>query len=604
MLMKKPFLLILIFLLSPLIIFSQTISEKELFNLKFKGNADTYNFIYDKASGNYCYLYRIEDQNKTFIISKNAESEKFDEIWGDEICFDSKGNYYAITANYKADYGLDNNFLIVNGKNVLNFPVIDSYDSYINKKGEFVFVFKQLDQYKIGYYSIGNALRQSEPFEAVKPVFKYKELPANTEGDEGVYREDDFYHNEKGERGFIAVSNGKAKIIFESEEIPTDYSDINEMSVIKNKNNELSFIAKTNGKFYESAGEEFVVSGKNSYDKFQLVSYPLMFNAGNDPVYIAGDSISEFAFNYYLVVGNEVQTAYTDGLKTKKAPDFGYGISVMNISDDGGVTYEGLVQIVVPAQNENPDGESYDSYYSEAYFVKDGIASELGYNPGPIKFNEKGDMLYSAIADLNKKEYLLMMNYGESKIIINKDRYDGIIEYGFTPGNEIYYVGQNYENYETGEKSQSDIYIGDKRIGKVEYVIYQYSGDSSYVFVFGPGDNYAIAAQEQIDPNTFSSYVITASGRLPFPGNNVAGSKMFSYISNLMYLKNDKLFYIGDMTQYDTVTNEVKKEIFVNNESLGKIYNTISDFWYDEALDQMTFIGSRGKKIYFVTVKF
>lgn len=599
--MKIFFTSFIILLCFTSISFSQNITEKELLTLGYKGNADTYSFIYDKKSDNYCYIYRIEEDNKTFIISKNTVSEKFDFASRDDIRFDSKGNYYTITSNYKSDYGIDNSFVIVNGKEKMNFDLIDSYSSYINSKDEFVFVFKQFDLYKIGYYSPDKGFRQSDSFNVIKPIFESRNNSTYGEEESGIYSEEDFFHNDKGERGFIGLVNGRAKFIFESGVIETEYTDIDETSVMKNNNNELSYIAKSNGRFYEKTGDEFVVSGNKQYDKFQRVSLPMIFNNDNEPFYTCGDSISENVYNYYLVIGNQKQNAYSDAAKTQKAPDFGYGISNIQILNDGSVSYFGIKEEVIPVNN--PGEEVYDAYYSKSYFVKDGVANELGYNIGQVKFNGYNDMLYSAVVDLNKKEKLLMLNYGDSKIIINKNRYDEIINYGFTPGNEIYYAGQNYENPESGSKSESFFHIGDKLIGKGQYVVYQNVGDSTYIFTFDSGDNFAIAAEQEIDSTTFSCFVITASGKLPFPKDDVSGSKMFSYISNLMFSKDDKLFFVGD-SQGDPGSNEVKKEIFVNNKSLGKIYNSIDNLKYDEVSDEVTFTGSRGKNIYFVTVRF
>ncbi len=299
-------------------VIAQTISEKEIFRLEFKGLADTYNFIQDSANSNYCYFYRLEDENKTFIISNNSTSEKFDYAGPEDVKFDSKGNYYSVTGNYKADYGIDNNFLVVNGKVVKNYDYIESYSSYIDASGEYVFIFKENEFYKLGYYSIDNGFRQSEGYENIRPVYNYIEVQSENSEESEAYGNTNFYLNEKGERGFIALRNGKAKILFESSEISTNYSDINESSITNNKNNELSFIAKTGGKFFEKVGNEFVVSGSKEYDKVELANVPLVFNKNNEPVYVAGDSISEYKYNYYLMIGNQrMKPSYKNG-KTNK----------------------------------------------------------------------------------------------------------------------------------------------------------------------------------------------------------------------------------------------------------------------------------------------
>ena len=60
----------ILFLLSVQIAFSQTITETEIFNLTYKGEADPYFLKYDKTGTNYAYVYRINDENKNFIILK------------------------------------------------------------------------------------------------------------------------------------------------------------------------------------------------------------------------------------------------------------------------------------------------------------------------------------------------------------------------------------------------------------------------------------------------------------------------------------------------------------------------------------------------------
>ncbi len=598
--MKKHFILLLFTLLAGKYSNSQTITEKELFLLNYNGNADAYSFVLDSNSGKYCYLYTVPDENKTFIVSGDAVSEKFDYISAQDIRFDSKANYYTVTANYRPDYGIDNNFLVVNGKTVLNYDYIEPYSSYINKKGEFVFIFKDHDLYKIGYYGLEGGLRQSDGYELIRPIMRYNAGQHQREDEGDTYLEDDFYHNEAGERGFIASSGGKTKIIFETGEIVTDYTDINETSITKNKNNELSYFAKTGGRFGDYAGNEFVVSGNKKYNKFDMLNTPLLFNNNNEPVYIAGDSLPG-QYRYYLVIGNQKQPAYPGSGNTKKAFPFASGLNDISLNGNGDITYFGTNEIIVPAPKNTTGEEKYDQYYSRSFFVKNNTAYELGYNIGPVKYSDKGDMLYAGIADLKKKEYLLMMNYGASRIIINKHIYDDIYDYGFTPAKEIYYAAQNYEDAKLNKKNESFLYIGDKLIGKYDYLTYQNIGDSSSLLIFDSKNNYAFVAEKVIDSVTYSNFIVTNSGRLPFP-SNVSGSNMFTYISNMMYSKNDKLFFIGDMNN-GASANEAIKEIFVDNVTLGKTYNSITGIKYDKSRNEITFTGARENKVYLVTVK-
>lgn len=601
--MKKSFTALSFYFLIISNLFSQSISEKELFRLTFKGDADAYSFIYDSNSTNYCYLYTLPDEKKTFIISNNSTSDKYDFVAGEDIRFDKEGNYYAINTNYKADYGIDNNFLIVNGKNVLNYEYIESYNTYVNNSGEFVFIFKEFDLYKLGYYSLKNGFRKSEGYESIKPLFKSNPVLYQREGDADGYRDSDFYRNEKNERGFVVISNGKAKLIFETTEIPTDYSDINESSLTMNKNNELSFIAKKEGKFYEVMGNEFVVSGNTEYDKFELISMPLIFNKINEPVYVAGDSVSEFKNIYFPVIGSKPVKVYSENQELKFITDFNFGLDNLKVNEDGSITYTGAQEIIIPAVKKNPEDTVYDEYFYKSFYVSDGTANELGYRIGQIKYSSRGDLLYSGIADLDKKEILLMLNYGESRVILNRNKFDDIYEYGFSPTDEIYYAGQIYEDLEKNIKGESSLYLGDKLIGKYDFLSYQNSNGEGSILKFDSKNNFAFVAEEKVDSFETRDFVVTNNGTLPFPSNIVTNAKMLSFISDLMYTKNDKLFFIAEMN-YDPEKFQSTKEIFVDNKSLGKIYNSIKEVRYDEVLNEISFIASRGNKIYFVTVKF
>lgn len=589
------FFLVLICLSSA---YSQTISEKELYTLSYKGTIEIYNFTYDQNSGTYCYIYRIEDENKVFIISNNSMSEKYDDVIISDIHFDSKGNYYTNAANYKKDYGIDNNFLVVNGKQVLNFSYIEGHSAYVNSKGEYVFIFKEFDKYKIGYYSVDKGFKGSEAYEYVKPIYS-NDFSNLVEGEAEALAENNFYHNENGERGFIALSNAGAKLIFETSVIQTNYSDIHETSLTTNNNNELSFIAKKAGRFYEGVGNELVVSGNKEYDIFETVMPSLLFNSSNEPVYVAADSISDLDYDYYVVAGNQKQDVFLDKARTQKAPHFGYGVNELKIQNDDIISYTGMEQIVVPALKTKSEEESYDQYYSKSYFVKDGIAEELGYNLRATKYDSEGGMVYAGMPDLKKQQPLLFLKNGSKKVTLNQGSFDEIYEFGFAPNKEIYYLGQNYEDPKLNKKYENYLYIGDKLIGKYDAVIFQMVGDNASVLKFDAKNNYAFVVEDIVDTITRSTYIMTNNGKLSFPKTFTKKAKKFEYISNLMFTNNDKLFYIGELK----IDTNYVKEIFVDNTSMEKVYENISEVNYDEKENEILFYGTRGKKIYYVTVR-
>jgi len=578
---------------------AQIVTEKEVFSSEYKGNIDLYSFIYDEPSGNFCYSYFVENENKYFIISKKALSEKYDFVNLTEVLFDSKGNYYAVTGDYKKDYGIDNHFLIVNGKTELNFPFIDSYSSSMNKDDEFMFIFKQFDKYKLGYYSVEKGFRESIPYDMLKSIYIIDPTPpAEEDGGDHPVR-GNFYKDENGERGFVAIADGKAKLIFGTKEILTDFSDVNEGSLTKNNNSELVFVAKRGGNFYEGSGNEFVVSGGKEYKSFGYVNPPIFFNENNEPVYSAGDSIGENVYDTYLVIADERQQPYMRENSSQKTPRFGYGITELKI-DKGSTTYFGFEEIRVPGQKTKPGEEVYDQYYNKAFMVNNGMADELGYNTGKIIYCKDGQMLFSGISDLNKKEYLLMQSNGVSKIILNRKIYNGFPEYGLAPDGQIYYIGQNYDDPSKNIKYEADLFIGDELIGNYEYIVPQYINNTGSTLKFDSKNNYAYVAGERIDSITYHDYVYTNKGRVPLPKSASGKERKFNYITGLMYSKSDKLFYLADMR---TGSDKTEAEIFVDNVPV-KTYDAVGEPKYDPIKDQVNFFAAKNKKVYNVTVQF
>ncbi|MEO8664739.1 MAG: hypothetical protein ABI462_04515 [Ignavibacteria bacterium] len=268
---------------------------------------------------------------------------------------------------------------------------------------------------------------------------------------------------------------------------------------------------------------------------------------------------------------------------------------------NGGLTYFGVVDTIIPAKRKLP--EEYDKYFSRKFFVKNGNAYDLGYNVGLIRYNDHGDMLYSAIADIEKNERLLMMNYGDSRIILNNRKFDDIYDYGFSPAKEIYYAAQTYRKDSISQDEMSYLYIRDKLIGKYDYFSLQYTSDNPSVLAFDSKNNFAFVATERIDSINYRNIVVTNNGKLSFPQTKIPGVQEFSNISYLLFSRNDKMFYIGEAAA-PSVEVLTKKEIFVENSFQGDIYDTISSFVYNAAENKVTFMGSRDKVIYTVTVNF
>lgn len=575
---------------------AQNVTEKELFTLKYEGNIDLYSFNFDEASGSFVYMYYIDEEKKYFLIYKDGVSEKYDYISVTDTKYDSKGNAYTVAGNYTSDYGIDNNFLILNGKTVLNFKYLESYSAFINKTDEFVFIFKEGEDYKIGKYNTENGLKQSGNYELIRTVYS-DSINYFKEGDEESYKKDNYYRDENGERCFIGIKNGKASIISESGEINTEYSDINDASLTMNKNKELSYIAKKGGRFYEKSGNEFIVSGNKTYKTFTTVYPPIKFTDSNEPVYYCSDSLQENKYSYYVVKGNDIQKL--NKKNSEAGSGFGNGISDLSISQDGIISYIAYDELIIPKKPS--DSLGYDEYFSKAFFVADGNPYELGYNLGNIKSGRNGEMLFTAIADIKKKEYLLIESNGITSIIQNKNKFDQISEYGYSPSGLIYYTGFNNLSDTDYTKIETSVYIGNELKGKFGNLVYQYSGSSSYILQFSPDNNFAFVTEENPGMPDRSEYVYVNSRKLPFPGTLQSSNGKFYNISGLYYSPDGRLFYTGEYSGND---ENYYCEIYIDNVSTGKVYNSTGYTSYDTVSGQMTFFAVRDKTLYSVKVKF
>jgi hypothetical protein len=591
--MKK--ILAFIFLFSFCTSFAQTIDERLLFVLtNYEGNVDTYSLTYDKNTGRYAYVYYISQENKSFIISNNTVSEKYDGVSSTDIKFDSEGNYYTVTTNYKEDYGIDNNFIISNGKVIKAYDLIEGYSAFINNRNEYVFIFQENNQYKIGYYNPSSGFRQSEGYDLVKPIYK------SYDGRETLY-EDMFFKNSLGERGFIGIKNNKAFLIFNDKITPTNYSDIMEYSFTTDRNGYMAFIAKSNGRFYDVKGNEFVVVGTREYPKFDYVNAPLMFNSANEPVYTVTDSVSSELYVTRFLIGENVQTVYLDNSKTQKAPEFSSGIYEIKIDDAGNITYMAGNLLDIGT------GDEY-SYNTQNYFVKNGIAEELGINVGLMRFGKNGEMLFGAKENKFDELYQLYLLDGSGKRKINTISYDAFSDYGFTPDGKIYYIAENFnlDSEKNYLSSKYFLYLDGKIIAEPPSISYQgfnYSEtEPASAIQFDSRGNYSFSTDRIIDTVNFRyvANVWTNGNMLSYNSKISSPDRAYNYISNLSYLDNDKLFYIGNIIQSEYLINS---EILIDNQPVGNVYDSINDLKYDPVTRTVTFRGSRGKEIFDVTLR-
>jgi hypothetical protein len=577
---------------------SQTLTEYEIYSDNTIEDIKVYNFIYDKNTGNYCYLYYNAMTNKYVINSKDGESGEFDYISVYDIRFDSKGSYYALVSNYNEDDSLEY-FLIANGETVSKFQKAESYSSFVDKNDDFKFVYSEGDSVRICTYSINNELTTSEKYFAAKPIYRYKE---ESEYDIALGQED-LFEDTNGNYGFVVSDGVTSSILFGDNVIKTPYTDINSNSLVYDKQGILCYIAKMEGKFYENKGREFIVQGDKKHKEFDYVYLPVLFDKNNNPVYNTVDS-TQAGHISKLVIGDDYQKIYSDASKTKLGADYDGGIYLLNIDSDDNITYYGAIML-------KPDSEDLASEHSIMYnvvYVVNGVEKKFYLNSGLWKFNKNERGLITFVTDeLGNKTRLLLTKNNKQKIVSKMD-YNEIPDYGFINStNKIYYVGVIFGDWTKKIKDQYFIYIDNKRIGKYEAIIFQEQTGDFSIIKFSSKGNYAFVIQESetdIGDENFEyyTYVVTDAGRQAPIINFETKKKSFDFIENLFYTRNNKLFCTAGIYNYEKSSDQY--QIMVDNKPLDEIYNSIDKLQYDEEKNVVSFMGSRAGSIYEVKVFF
>lgn len=583
-------LVILLITLLFISVHAQKLTETRLFTYSSRMiNLDANNFIYDKKTGNFCYIDFDLNTSKYSIIYKDNSSEKYDYISGFDIKFDSKGNCFAFGVNY-IDTALSDYVLIVNGEEASHFKYVQIYESFINKKDEFVFVYQQNDDYIIAKYTIEKGLRPSETYKFVKALRNYSYRIEN----EDIYSEE-LFTDKDGEKGFVVSNGNTASIILGEKIIETPYTDIESSSLTYDKSGTLCYIAKSNGHFYELNNAEFVVRGNVKFNEFYNVFPPVLFDSKNQPVYVISDS-SEQKISQKVIVGNNVFKTYKDRKKKISGSEYFESISFLTISKDDEISFY--------ANNSEPYFNGIDTLYLYYMcYVNNGIESEFLLNGSNWKFNKYGSSLYTYSTSKDNNAYNLILNQKGTTKKINSRNFNFYHDFGFINNTEkIYYIGVIYGNYEKKIKDKYYVYIDNKLIGIYEFVIFQQEGDDFISIRFDSKNNYTFIVQEsrwnkanEIDE--FFTYVISQKGKIIPQFKD--GKKEFDYIQNLIFTNNNKIFYIGGI--HSDLTNSETLYAVFNNIAFKETYNSIK--YFENKKNHINFLASRGNEIYLVKIE-
>lgn len=567
---------------------SQELIETKLTETPAGTVADVYEMVFDRKSGRFCRLKWNNDKTKVSVVDNETTSEEANYISPMHVRFLSNGKHVAFGDNYGSDYSTSNSILIVGGQTVLKSDFIDWTTSYVNSKDEVVFSRKQGDKYYLTKFSESRGAEDSGPYDEIKAAFRINP-DANMEGDEYVNEENLFYDKE-GKRVFIALKNGKAFILNENKAVETPYSDIDYTSLCYDNSGTLCFIAKENGKLFEPGRGCFVVRGDKRMSEFDFAYPPLYFDRQNSVYYMIADSTGEYTFNYDIVKEN-------DRLGDDKAnrDKYNSGISEIRFSENGELIY-------VASKTEKNEIESSE-YMPLSYLIDKKGRHFLGYSIRPIEWNGKGEALYAAQESLTAGNSDLFLWKSGRKEKINKQRYDDIYGYGYTKSGGIYYLGLISDTTGGTYKSTTDFVMDGKKIGSYSFLSYQSLGDSVYAMAHSPSGDYAFVAEEQLNDTTYGNAVFMNGTKLPFPETASGGPGYFRSVYSLFYAVSGEMFYLAVTKPGEDYTMDLK-EVFVNNRSLGKIYNSVSAISYDPSANEVSFIASRGNEVFDVKLMF
>lgn len=577
----------ILLLLISIDVLSQQISERKLMDVAEGSNADVYNFKTDKASGNHCYVVWENDRMQGYIISNGRNSEKFNYIAPEYIRFLSNGKYAAAGDTYGDSIKPGYSTLIIEGKSVLKAELIDWLSGYISESDEIVFIMKENEKFSLGIYSETGGLKKQGSYDELKAAMI---IDPNSEAEGEYYLGDEnYFHDKSGRRVFIGLRDGRAYLITVFDETVTPFSDIDQSSLCYDLNGNLCYIAKENGGLYTSGRGYFLVRNSEKILKRDYIYPPVYVDKRNNLHCMGADSTGEYKYEFYIVsAGNSTEGRGKDGRK------FDSGIQNIKVNDDGILSYIGASIL-----KGNEDGD----YNSESFLVTDSDMLRLGYNVRPPVAGAGDEFLFAAQSDPKVIRPDLFRRKGNAIEKVNQKSYDEIYGYGYTNRGEIYYMGMLNTSNSGAYNPNVDLVIDNKLIGTYSYVVYQSIGDSVYPITYSADGKFAFVADEQLEDSSFASFIFVNGSKLPLPENTLNKTDRLFGVFNMMYTKSGKLFCIAT-TKRGAEYYDDEREIIVDNESLGKVYNSFSPIEYNKDTDTVNFIAARGRSVYEVKVKF
>lgn len=339
------------------------------------------------------------------------------------------------------------------------------------------------------------------------------------------------------------------------------YADITWYDLKFNSLDEPCYIAKSQGKFYESRGNTFVVQGTKEYPQYDWIYGPLGFDNSGVPMYTGQDSICEYKYRSSLMKGSDKITTI-DG-------------SIYNYA----YTPSGKLYYIESFEAAQKNGEPV---WKNVLVIDGKRGKEYNYIMNPV-FGKNNEVMFAA-SDKDNKYFIVKNNE------VISEKYDYISEARYMPGGEVLYVAVKYGNYEKNIPDKTWVIAGDEEYG-VYNVINTADWKTNQIVLTDNSGNYAFIAGNIVDKkNYIYKYRVVT---------NKSESNEFDNISDMMYLNGKLIYFAGNIQNKELYTYNYN--VYVNGKKTGEAFDYYTDVNVKDGV--ITFLASKGSNMYYVTVK-
>lgn len=546
----KKLIILCIIIFTAGITFSQSVIENPI--AKFSPNAqlDGYNFKFDPASSSYCYVQYDSTDNQFSIIGNRGNSARYGYIVANNTLFDKMGNYYHIANNNITDTTYTY-FLMKNGKETATFDVMNENWRMSGDKIYFVCTDKN-GTYLAVYNTLDGSITKGKRYDNITLVYYEQNISdGEPEGELGFTK--------SGKAYYMASLNGEKFLVIDNIE-QKHYSDIDSYYLNEDSEGNMTYFAKAQGKFFENAGGAFVVQGTKEYGrKCDYLYGPILFDKQNNPIYVCADSAGNTS-PQRMVTGETAAKTYNGGLYNLIYTPSGKTIYIA--TDITGKKYDVYKSFVVV------DGKEGKRYNSITYF----------------KVLPNDDLLYAASRE---DEQAVIVKGGKE---LETD-YPNIYDVGIMPDGSLAYVGVIYGDNKK-IKDRYYLVIRDDEMGPYDGMVSLDNVYSSYIFTDAKG-NYAYII---LNMKNVSDYITTQ--QLVTPKYE---SKEFDGIQDVAFY-NGKVLWTGSrITNTENYTYSYR--IYYNNKPIGREYDYIGDYKFDDKTGIITFTGMAGNEFFTVKIQ-